>query len=142
MKRAIIKHWHAAIGDPMLADAILDRLVHSAYRIDLNGESLRKTKGLQPHPSERPLLTENSCIIEQHVVHFSRSKWCTFQRSPTGDPFALESVIAPRLEWVIEINWDGRSLSIGMGDRNRWNAHSGPSLSPLILSKSNGNRFG
>lgn len=39
--------WHTAIGDPMLADAILDRLVHNAYRLDLKGESLRKTKGIK-----------------------------------------------------------------------------------------------
>jgi DNA replication protein DnaC len=37
-----IKHWHAAIGDPTLADAILDRLVHQAHTLDLDGESLRK----------------------------------------------------------------------------------------------------
>jgi len=40
------EHWHDAIGDPMLADAILDRLVHNAYRLDLKGESLRKIKGV------------------------------------------------------------------------------------------------
>ncbi len=34
--------WHAMIGDPTYADAILDRLVHNAYRIDLRGESLRR----------------------------------------------------------------------------------------------------
>ncbi len=34
--------WHETIGDPTLADAILDRIVHAAYRIDLNGESMRK----------------------------------------------------------------------------------------------------
>jgi DNA replication protein DnaC len=34
--------WHAIIGDPTLADAILDRIVHNAYRIDLAGDSLRK----------------------------------------------------------------------------------------------------
>lgn len=39
-----IKHWHELIGDPTLADAILDRLVHSAYRITLKGESMRKRK--------------------------------------------------------------------------------------------------
>ena len=38
--------WHDAIGDPMIADAILDRLVHNAYRLELGGESLRKTKAL------------------------------------------------------------------------------------------------
>ena len=36
------KHWHAALGNPTLADAILDRLVHQAHHLDLNGESLRK----------------------------------------------------------------------------------------------------
>jgi DNA replication protein DnaC len=37
-----VDHWHEIIGDPTLADAILDRLVHNAYRINLKGESLRK----------------------------------------------------------------------------------------------------
>jgi DNA replication protein DnaC len=37
-------HWHEQIGDPTLADAILDRLVHAAYRIQLKGESMRKQK--------------------------------------------------------------------------------------------------
>jgi DNA replication protein DnaC len=34
--------WHEALGEPTLADAILDRLVHNAYRIDLRGDSLRR----------------------------------------------------------------------------------------------------
>ncbi len=38
------EHWHEQIGDPTLADAILDRLVHAAYRIQLKGESMRKKK--------------------------------------------------------------------------------------------------
>ena len=37
-----VEHWHEAIGDPTLADAILDRLVHNAHRLTLAGESLRK----------------------------------------------------------------------------------------------------
>jgi DNA replication protein DnaC len=37
--------WHAQIGDPTVADSILDRLVHSAHRIDLQGDSIRKLKG-------------------------------------------------------------------------------------------------
>ena len=36
--------WHASIGDPILADAILDRLVHNAHKLDLSGESIRKKK--------------------------------------------------------------------------------------------------
>ncbi len=43
-----IAHWHEQIGDPTLADSILDRLVHNAYRIELNGESLRKKRGRRP----------------------------------------------------------------------------------------------
>ena len=39
-----VSHWHEVLGEPTLADAILDRLVHSAYRIDLDGESLRAPK--------------------------------------------------------------------------------------------------
>ena len=39
-----VEHWHDAIGDPTLADAILDRLVHNAYKIVLKGESMRKRK--------------------------------------------------------------------------------------------------
>ncbi|SCZ84191.1 hypothetical protein NSMM_1090001 [Nitrosomonas mobilis] len=36
--------WHESIGDPILADAILDRLVHNAHKLDLSGESIRKSK--------------------------------------------------------------------------------------------------
>ena len=38
-------HWHKLIGDPTLADAILDRLVHNAYKIQLKGGSMRKKIG-------------------------------------------------------------------------------------------------
>ncbi len=37
-----IENWHDYIGDPTLADAILDRLVHSAHKIHLEGETMRK----------------------------------------------------------------------------------------------------
>jgi DNA replication protein DnaC len=36
--------WHEVIGEKTIADAILDRIVHDAHRIELKGESLRKTK--------------------------------------------------------------------------------------------------
>lgn len=39
-----LKHWHEAIGDPTLADAILDRLIHNAHKTTLKGESMRKKK--------------------------------------------------------------------------------------------------
>ena len=38
-----VDHWHEAIANPTIADAILDRLVHNAHRLTLKGESMRKT---------------------------------------------------------------------------------------------------
>jgi DNA replication protein DnaC len=40
--------WHEVIGEKTIADAILDRIVHDANRIELKGESLRKTRNKQP----------------------------------------------------------------------------------------------
>lgn len=39
-----VEQWHEVIADATVADAILDRLVHNAYRLDLKGESVRKTR--------------------------------------------------------------------------------------------------
>jgi DNA replication protein DnaC len=41
-----VKQWHTAIGDPTLADAILDRLVHNAYKLALSGKTMRKNENL------------------------------------------------------------------------------------------------
>ena len=41
-----ITHWHEAIGDPTLADAVLDRLLHNAHKIQLKGESMRKQQSI------------------------------------------------------------------------------------------------
>jgi len=46
-----IDRWYEIIGNPTMADAILDRLVHNAYRIELKGESLRKQKQSAPDQS-------------------------------------------------------------------------------------------
>jgi DNA replication protein DnaC len=46
-----VEKWHAVIGDPTLADAILDRLVHNAYKLSMEGESMRKTKGIRTQGS-------------------------------------------------------------------------------------------
>ena len=37
-----VDHWHEVICNPTVADAILDRLVHNAHRLALNGDSMRK----------------------------------------------------------------------------------------------------
>lgn len=43
-----VAKWHEQIGDPTVADGILDRLVHNAHRIELKGESMRKNRGQKP----------------------------------------------------------------------------------------------
>lgn len=44
-----VDHWYEIIGNPTIADAILDRLVHNAYRIELTGDSMQK-----PRVPEKP----------------------------------------------------------------------------------------
>ena len=38
-----VEHWHQCMANPTIADAILDRLVQPAYRIELSGDSMRKS---------------------------------------------------------------------------------------------------
>jgi DNA replication protein DnaC len=44
--------WHEVIGEPTFADAILDRIVHNAYRLELDGPSMRKLKATEQAESE------------------------------------------------------------------------------------------
>ena len=46
-----VADWHARIPDPTLGDAILDRLVHNAYRLELQGESRRRVNSPLPMPT-------------------------------------------------------------------------------------------
>jgi DNA replication protein DnaC len=46
-----VSDWHDSLGEPTIADAILDRLVHNAHRIELRGDSLRR---IQDGPDSRP----------------------------------------------------------------------------------------
>lgn len=47
-----VEHWHEYLGDPTLADAILDRLVHNAHKVALQGESLRKSRATTTEETE------------------------------------------------------------------------------------------
>ncbi|MGX9432555.1 ATP-binding protein, partial [Bradyrhizobium sp. LeoA1S1] len=46
--------WHEVIGDPTYADAVLDRLVHNAHRLQLAGESMRKRNAKTITLDEQP----------------------------------------------------------------------------------------
>ena len=40
-----VSQWHDVIADPTLGDAILDRIIHNAHRLELKGDSLRRQAG-------------------------------------------------------------------------------------------------
>ena len=42
-----VEKWHVQIGDPTVADSVLDRVVHNAHRIEMRGDSMRKNRGRQ-----------------------------------------------------------------------------------------------
>ena len=48
-----VKSWYEMIGDPTLADGILDRLIHGAYEIAMEGESMRKKRVSQPESADK-----------------------------------------------------------------------------------------
>ena len=56
-----LSSWHGAIGDATYADAILDRIVHAAYRVELQGDSLRKPN--------RGVTASSGSAIDQPASH-------------------------------------------------------------------------
>ena len=52
-----VSAWHNIVGEPTIADAILDRIVHNAYRLELDGPSMRKIKAAQPTEPPAPSAT-------------------------------------------------------------------------------------
>jgi DNA replication protein DnaC len=47
-----VEAWHEVIAEPTFADAILDRIVHNAYRLSLHGPSMRKTQSARTAEAE------------------------------------------------------------------------------------------
>lgn len=54
-----VEKWHSIIGESTIADAILDRLVHDAHRIEMKGESLRKKRPAKQEQNEEPVNEKN-----------------------------------------------------------------------------------
>ena len=46
-----VADWHSRIPDPTISDAVLDRLIHNAYRLELKGDSMRKVHS-PLHPND------------------------------------------------------------------------------------------
>jgi DNA replication protein DnaC len=49
--------WHEVIGEPTLGDAVLDRIAHNAYRLELDGPSMRKLRSGEPTAPTPPVST-------------------------------------------------------------------------------------
>ena len=86
-----VDKWHELIGDPTYADAILDRIVHNAQRINLTGHSLRRARankaskeGLSQKKHHRPSYGLAS-LTRGPVLHLSR-------HSPPNRPQAARSL--------------------------------------------------
>ncbi len=58
-----VAQWHEQIGDPTMADGILDRLVHNAHRIEMRGESMRKTKTTRLRKETRRRNDAVHCLV-------------------------------------------------------------------------------
>ena len=69
-----VASWHAQIGDPTIADSILDRLVHNAYRIEMNGESMRKKKKGAAASGRRPLMSAPRLVLKQPIGWFAAGR--------------------------------------------------------------------
>jgi hypothetical protein len=62
-----LDRWHEQIGDPTYGDAILDRLIHNAYRIELRGPSIRPRLSTDGKSNTSNDLDED--IPDTHAIH-------------------------------------------------------------------------
>ena len=74
-----VAQWHDMIGEPTIADAILDRIIHNAHRVALEGDSMRRKKASRPltdvENSETNTSTRNhSCVIRRPL----KGRWRIF----------------------------------------------------------------
>jgi DNA replication protein DnaC len=73
--------WHEVIGEPTLGDAILDRIVHNAYRLELDGPSMRKIKA-----SEETVSTSSLVATTAADGNHQGSKEMRIRSTPTAAP--------------------------------------------------------
>jgi hypothetical protein len=88
-----VEFWHEHIGNPTIADAVLDRLVHGAHRLELRGESMRKLRAAKARLDEaaiQPNFTRSRYSLLPGWDHRNaRLAWIG-----TGGWFRLESMAA------------------------------------------------
>jgi len=72
-----IKDWHAVIGDPRLAEAILDRLVHNVYKINLKVETMRNRQAKLTRTTAFEQQCKTGVATLQWVAAFAWNGWQT-----------------------------------------------------------------
>jgi len=60
-----VPQWHEQIGDATIADGILDRLVHNAHRIELRGESMRKSRNKKSEADSPPRPDSSIALMQR-----------------------------------------------------------------------------
>src|SRR6267378_8275886 len=70
-----IEHWHEVIADPTIADAVLDRLVHNAHRLALEGDSMRKITAQRANLDAAKKNGPNSSCRQRHPGRLRRNRW-------------------------------------------------------------------
>jgi hypothetical protein len=97
-------NWHELIGDPTLADAILDRLLHNSYKIKLKGESMRKRRekltqteqDRRPHNPIPASLRSDSCpLCTGTVVQFPPESLSSFTGMRSSEEFKITASAFP-----------------------------------------------
>ena len=94
-----VSRWHEQIGDPTLADGILDRLVHNAHRIEMRGESMRKNRE-RKGKNEKPLAGEKPWKSRAKTALGNRRSDSHFPTAPATTTFPLTTVI---IFWRIQL---------------------------------------
>ncbi len=69
-----IETWHEVIGEPTFADAILDRLVHNAYRLALDGPSMRKIKAGVAEATEQAMTADQMSTADSATTATAKGK--------------------------------------------------------------------
>ncbi len=82
-----VVQWHEQIGDATIADGILDRLVHNAHRIELRGESMRKTRAKKTESKEEKRnLTTRRCWQPKPLLLLKALVWGKGLQTPAPSP--------------------------------------------------------
>lgn len=106
-----VDRWHDIIGEPTIADAILDRIVHNAHRIKLKGDSLRRKLAAQPPATDHAtdvMPNDNRSDgrsppgrhQSESMADFERNQVADINRNARADPIGIRRHVGKQIEDV------------------------------------------